>query len=369
MFELAYSFLPHREAPSLSVWSVLMDMALVFGFRLSWRISPLGARWLGSRRKAGSADRNWCRIHAVRSITELCPRTKKSKIFGSTKRWSYSNPGILGLEGGSIFLAANQHNVRISSMRRYSFRHGDQLLSQIVVSSINPGQRKVRDWKPLLNSGATQRALRSDPRCARSPGGIQLSYSFASLDGPEPSQSQIATIVVSSNGKPLSSEEIISSPAGHQEKNWCPIETEASSRPLYVYSLDPADNAFLNSRFVELSDELIGESTLPRLRGGTPWVKLPGDYFVTIVHHTYFEPFRHYTHRFLLGKLQNRRLVVSLCSSEFCFNNVFDAEFASGLLVRDDAILVSYGYRNKEGWLAEIPLKGFEEKIGTWKKG
>jgi glycosyltransferase involved in cell wall biosynthesis len=143
-------------------------------------------------------------------------------------------------------------------------------------------------------------------------------------------------------------------PVRLHEKNWSPVDgyriiregTLALVHP-YQYRL----GTIVDGQGGELRVHNI-PSPIYNISGGTQVIPFNGGW-LTCVHQAGAIPGhskRYYQHRFVLMDHEFKPLVVS---SPFVFHDR-EIEFAAGLTTKDDKILISYGRRDNEAWIASI---------------
>ena len=137
------------------------------------------------------------------------------------------------------------------------------------------------------------------------------------------------------------------------QKNWCPIEGKPG---LYQYRLgvvvDETGTALYQYTPVQDTDWISGGSQLVKFNGG----------YLTVVHEAHQHPFsgrRYYWHRF--AYLDHEFALVHL-SHPFVFHER-EIEFAMGLVLKDDKVVVSYGRRDCEAWLATIDREDIRKML------
>lgn len=134
------------------------------------------------------------------------------------------------------------------------------------------------------------------------------------------------------------------------EKNWMPCGAGwvyACSANGHILTVDPdpdmTDGWQMRQR---------GKSPpiATEFRGGSQLVPYGGGW-LCVVHEVAHTPQRVYLHRFAwFDNAMNLRRV----SPAFCFREPMAIEFAAGLVVMDERVLVSFGVRDAEAWLVEL---------------
>jgi hypothetical protein len=145
------------------------------------------------------------------------------------------------------------------------------------------------------------------------------------------------------------------------EKNWMAIP---DSRPLkFIYG---PNQVYLDGRGV-VEVGLYGES-IKGFRGGSPLHKLPDGTYISILHRAYnstvykfmqtsmaYKYVKHRTYTHIFVKYSSDGAILA-ATPEFVFQHD-GIEFAAGLVVVGDEILVSYGYKDVSSYLGKIKLK------------
>jgi hypothetical protein len=147
------------------------------------------------------------------------------------------------------------------------------------------------------------------------------------------------------------------------EKNWMPPYKKTSKFD-FVYSATSVYKEDIGKIYARDEAESVGNN----IRGGSCLWELPDGSYLAIVHEadvkketkfisrmfSYKEvPVRKYLHRF--AKYRSDGTLTHL-SDLFTFQNV-DIEFAAGLVVCDEDVIVSYGYKDVASYLGKIKLK------------
>lgn len=142
--------------------------------------------------------------------------------------------------------------------------------------------------------------------------------------------------------------EVPPAPAAQHEKNWMPV----IGQDCWLYACNQGGKTLLARR--QGPDwALTSTGPAPRaaqhFRGGTQLVPFAGGYLCAIHEVTVADNNRTYEHRFVWFDDQLR---IKKLSMPFYFRNKRRIEFAAGLAVVGDQVVLSYGYQDKEAWLA-----------------
>lgn len=151
------------------------------------------------------------------------------------------------------------------------------------------------------------------------------------------------------------------------EKNWMPM---TGSTPLeFIYG--PNQKYTPDFGIIDVGPN---KDNIKGLRGGSPLYKLPDNSYISIVHRAYnstiykylytlqaykYLKHRAYTHMFV--RYSNKGLILQI-TPEFVFQHD-GIEFAAGLIVQGDNVIVSYGYKDVSSYLAKIKLSKIIEML------
>ena len=150
------------------------------------------------------------------------------------------------------------------------------------------------------------------------------------------------------------------------EKNWMPIldlpfHFVRWCAPLEVVKCDPQS---LQSETISIEQASVPvKDTESEFRGGTQVVKI-GRQRLCIIHECFFPPRlmgnkkdAHYYHRFVFFDLDWK---ISKISHRFKFMDAM-IEFATGLAVYQDHLLVTFGFQDNAAYLLTLPLEVLDE--------
>jgi hypothetical protein len=142
-------------------------------------------------------------------------------------------------------------------------------------------------------------------------------------------------------------------PASYAEKNWMPWVQPDDSLWL-VHRLGTVLD--IDGKIVKRIPKNEMKADVDRLSGGGCVCDIGGGIWLAIMHETQLLPGesynRYYYHRFALINGDGTPLALS---RPFVFQDK-QIEFAAGLAVLDDAVWITYGVRDVEPWLCQIPL-------------
>lgn len=152
------------------------------------------------------------------------------------------------------------------------------------------------------------------------------------------------------------------------EKNWMPTY-EVNPNFDYVYG---PNSVYIRGKGVKAVREML--PSIEGIRGGSPLWDLGDSTYLTIIHEAdnkYVEVYstrhfgykkkmiRKYFHRFARYDQKGQLFGIT---DKFQFNGV-NIEFAAGLVVSGDDVIISYGYKDVSSYLAKIKLKKVMEMI------
>jgi glycosyltransferase involved in cell wall biosynthesis len=138
------------------------------------------------------------------------------------------------------------------------------------------------------------------------------------------------------------------------QKNWCPVE--ASPR-MYQYRvgtiIDGRGFTWVQNTPAARTDDFSGGSQLIKFDGG----------FLTVVHETAWNPTggRYYQHRFIK---MDHEFVPTHISLPFVLHAT-EIEYVMGLAVYADKVILSYGRRDAEAWVATVSRADVHNLLGV----
>jgi hypothetical protein len=143
------------------------------------------------------------------------------------------------------------------------------------------------------------------------------------------------------------------------EKNWVPFDAQAATLRI-AYSWDPLVLGRLDLRTAELELDAPVASTWGDARGGAGGVTV-GDELLFVVHESITMPdwSRRYVHRFVTVTGDG---MPSRESARLTFLSV-GVEFATGMVLDGDRLLVSFGREDEEAWIASARLHEVMERM------
>ena len=167
---------------------------------------------------------------------------------------------------------------------------------------------------------------------------------YAPYDG----RCRIGTARIDRKQNALVDLEVLEAPAQQHEKNWMPV----IGQDAWLYTCGAAGKTVIARREAK-SWKLLHLGPAPQItrsfRGGTQLVPFNGGYLCAIHEVSFSDNNRAYEHRFVWFDDQLR---IRKISPPFYFRNKRHIEFAAGLAVVGDQIILSFGYYDREAWLA-----------------
>jgi hypothetical protein len=146
------------------------------------------------------------------------------------------------------------------------------------------------------------------------------------------------------------------------EKNWM---TSYKKNPNFDYVYGPGQVYVDGVGPVSVKEVT---KNIKGIRGGSQLWDLGDTTYLAIVHRAYSESVLKYIPRFFSNKIVKVRTYSHMfvrysntgkilqTSNEFVFQH-WGIEFASGLVVKDSEVVISYGYKDVSSYLAKMPLK------------
>lgn len=349
MLSRALSYLKIR------IWYIWARVTVLMVSRASrsrlWKLLP----------RLSSSD--FARVRDVPTLSSLV-ECRFHKIAPDGKRVAVYNPAIIAIDNGLLIVVATSSNRLIDfSWGGRPKVVGGEFRSELILGLID----ELGDGElPLFSPIANQPEGLADARIFRECGEILIDVNREVQELGQPRQ-RIFTGTIGLKNQTLSRLVKLQppNPAIH-EKNWMPIEHDCNRGFVErIYSLDP----FITVEHKHNTGELLATHNYGRIlelqgfRGGSPVRKL-GKYYYGVIHKTFYQPVRHYTHRFIKFKIDAGRLVPVSTSRDFVFQSQMDVEFCSGIFLGGDGVHLSFGYQDRESWLVRLDLEGFKDLAG-----
>lgn len=155
------------------------------------------------------------------------------------------------------------------------------------------------------------------------------------------------------------------------EKNWSPFV--CNNELLLIYSFSPLVilHCDINTAILRRKQHSLTKLDMSSYRGGSQFVPFhlfEQKGYLGIIHQVAQRSLpnnvwgRYYFHRFVFISKQNGNFRVKAVSKPFYFQDK-TVEFASGLVVTDTEIIITYGYEDKQPWQCKIPLESFCKSV------
>lgn len=288
--------------------------------------------------------------------------------------WSRFNPSLAVLGDGSLVASVRSSNYRLADDGGYLIDDPEGVVRSehlLVDLDGDLGIGAVRTFGPPVGHPVTDFPVRGyeDARLFVTAGRL---FALCTVrDRSASGQAQMVLVELDRSGTVLGELVVEGPEPGRHEKNWSPFDpSEAGLQARdpdvalgIVYSWDPLVIGELRldeGRFGERWRRP-GSGLGPLARGGSPGVAVPGG-VLFVVHEVAWMPdgTRRYPHRFVLVDRGGRRL---RCSPTFFFL-ARGVEFAAGLVVMGDDLLVSFGVADESAWIARIRTADVLARLG-----
>ncbi len=137
------------------------------------------------------------------------------------------------------------------------------------------------------------------------------------------------------------------SPNGWPQKSWVPVDGMPGT---FVYQAEP-----LTLIRPIHEPAFVAPETFPEERGSTHLCHLPGNQWLSVVHHVLWDENgrRSYWHKFAYYSDGGR--LAPMYSPSFCFVDP-GIEYAAGMVIKDNHAVISFGYRDVRAMLAIVPI-------------
>lgn len=296
-------------------------------------------------------------------IEDYFGKTRKilDQLPGQHERWSAFNPSIGSDGAGNMAITVRSSNYRLD------YKYG--------IPDLDLGQIRNRLWFSELDSdlnlvnlrqisivGLDHQAGIEDARLFWSDGAWHI---LAATLGAVASR-RIARLNLFKLDPKTSTATFVKSyksfDADRSEKNWMPVAHGSGHQFDYIHS---SGGVVVGDKFIMSG---IDDKVLSTFRGGSCLLPLGDGTYLAVVHHTYTKMVandydsdsgvatasrvRTYTHRFVRYGASGSVLEYS---PEFYFDGP-GVEFAAGLVLVGDTLVISYGRDDSSANLAQIPL-------------
>ena len=275
--------------------------------------------------------------------------------------WSLFNPTVI-VHDGQLVAIVRSSNYQIVG-GRYVMPDADQgtiRTENILVrmrQDLTVSDAKVIAGPDYVRTGFPVTGL-EDCRLRYTPAGIGVSATVRDV-APHDGNCRIAVADLSVSEARFDSLRVLSgsTPLPH-EKNWMPIH--GTSAWLYMANLDGHTVSVDSDADIPDAFSICRRSTAPAIasqfRGGSQLVPFRGG-LLGVIHEVAATPHRAYDHRFVWF---DEGLSLRRMSVPFGIREPNTIEFAAGLAVLNDSVVVSFGVRDAEAWLVEMPASQVE---------
>jgi len=325
--------------------------------------APMQARWLAM------ANATWY----MPLLGELLERVEfHPLLLPVPSGWTCFNPSLVRSETGELLAAVRSANYRIGSDGNYIFADKGGILNKSFLVGLT--EELCISWTvPLVAPGGVEAFPcrikgYEDIRLVRAGG---ATYGLATVrDRHSHGLCRVALLEIDSDGS-VRRDMVLESPdPARHEKNWVPFPlTEEGGElavrtglvyqwgPIVLWELDLASGALHQdgpSGAIHQSGLRVASSLAPGARGGTQGVVL-GDGVLFVVHYAVLmqDGTRRYPHQFVL---LDEGLQFSGASPMFFFLHR-GVEFATGLCLEGDSLLMSFGSDDSTAWIARCRVE------------
>lgn len=297
------------------------------------------------------------RLWYARSLDELVDVSfQRIDVEPAREGWSLFNPTVLAHDGGLLAIVRSSNYRIVDGRYEMPEADGNLIRTQNLLARYN-ADLTLRDCRPISGPeyGATDFPVDGleDCRLRHTANGIGVSATVRNV-APFDGRCRIATADLDIDAASFSNLRVLSGlSAQEHEKNWQPLV----SRPGWVYSLSHDGHVVTVEPDASLAGGylLLRRSPAPQIasefRGGGQVVPFRDGYLAVIHEVAFADGKRAYEHRFVWLDSQ---LTIRKVSPPFAFREVRAIEFAAGLAVLGDRVIVSFGVRDAEAWLAQL---------------
>lgn len=285
--------------------------------------------------------------------------------------WSLFNPTVL-VHGDELLAIVRSSNYRIVD-GRYEMPDADAgvIRTENLLARFRH-DLTLRDCRPIAGPGYPTTDFPvdglEDCRLRHTDAGVGVSATVRNA-APFDGRCRIATASLDIDQAAFTNLLVLSSLSCQEhEKNWMPLEggprhggwIYAARHDGHTVTID-ADQTLAGAYLLHR------RSTAPHIaaefRGGGQAVAFDGGYLAVIHEAAAMGHQRAYEHRFVWF---DNDLVLRRLSRPFAFREPRAIEFAAGLAVVGDRVVVSFGVRDAEAWLAEIPSVDVCQLLLPW---
>lgn len=302
-------------------------------------------------------------LESVPSLSEWVARVEFTPLRTEVRPgWTCFNPTLVRRRDGRLVAGVRSSNYRLGSGGSYDVADPTRIVrseSRLVAldDRLRPGAgvlvAEARD-APTVES-----RIRGyeDLRLFESAGGLGGLASVRDRDST--GLCRMVLLDIADDGT-VTRERLVAGPDPlRHEKNWVPFDARAATLRI-AYSWDPLVLGRLDLRTAELELDAPVASTWGDARGGAGGVAV-GDELLFVVHESITMPdwSRRYVHRFVTVTGDG---MPSRESARLTFLSV-GIEFATGMVLDGDRLLVSFGREDEEAWIASARVQEVMERM------
>lgn len=276
------------------------------------------------------------------------PGTRHDITLPVPAGWSCFNPSIAAGPDGELRAIIRTANYVLSPAGRYGGSYDDERVIRTTNHLGTLDDALVWDGAPI-----TDAHLRQEPSLYPVEGfeDARLFYhrgwKFSATVRDRNARGICQQVMCSLRGQRATTMQILSPAHDAHEKNWMPIFRPWVADPAFVRTCYPT--VVSGGRWVE------APYLTRAFRGGSPLIRVDIDARLAVVHESVDfpgqQPHRVYWHRFVI--FQHDR--ITAISRPFCFQGR-GVEFAAGMALRGDDLIISYGVGDASAWLHVMPV-------------
>ena len=300
------------------------------------------------------------RLWYGRLIGDLCPAVSQHINIGPAQDgWSTFNPTLLHRDG-QLWCLVRSSNYRIVS-GRYVMPPGDSkirthnILCRMSADTLQATDARVITGPEYLSTDYEITGL-EDCRLRETADGVGVSCTVRDV-APFDGRCRIATADLDLDSAAMSNLVVLDSLSTQDhEKNWMPVVGSQS----WVYSCRHNGRVVTVDPDPELANayKMHARKRVPAIcrgfRGGGQVVPIREGFLAVIHECAFLGHQRAYEHRFVVF---DNDLAITRVSPPFSFRELRTIEFAAGLAIVGDSVLVSYGHRDETAWMCKILLQ------------
>lgn len=306
------------------------------------------------------------RVWYLQTLADYVPTTfVRLDVEPAHEGWSLFNPTVI-VHDSRILAIVRSSNYTISPDGRYEMPDADQgvirtenLLVTLGQDLTVAGSRRIAG-PPYAATGFPVTGL-EDCRLRYTASGIGVSATVRDV-APHDGNCRIAVAELALDEPGFFNFRVLSgaTPLPH-EKNWMPILGKRAW--LYMASLDGHTVTVGEDPEIPDAYSILRHGRAPPIaaefRGGSQLVPFDGGY-LGIVHEVSRTSHRAYEHRFVWF---DTAYTLNRVSDAFAIREPKTIEFAAGLAMLNDTLVISFGVRDAEAWVVEVPADGVRDML------